>query len=54
MTLQNPQVVRTKGHPPGAPNNQQTNTTRREPSGFEFVEPRTKQCSICKQSGHNA
>ncbi|CAG8487135.1 7322_t:CDS:2 [Cetraspora pellucida] len=52
--LQNPQVVRTKGCPSGAPNRQQTNTTRRDPSGFELVEHKVRQYSCCNQPGHNA
>ncbi|CAG8802732.1 4770_t:CDS:1 [Cetraspora pellucida] len=54
VSLQNPHVVRTKGHPFGAPNRQPANTTRRDSSGFEFVDYKARQCSICKQLDHNA
>ncbi|CAG8662405.1 19462_t:CDS:2 [Cetraspora pellucida] len=37
VPLQNPHLVHTKGHPSGAPNRQPANTTRWDPSGFEFV-----------------
>ncbi|CAG8764180.1 942_t:CDS:2, partial [Cetraspora pellucida] len=36
MALQDPQVVYTKGHSSDALNYQSTNTTRRDPSEFEF------------------
>ncbi|CAG8596471.1 686_t:CDS:2, partial [Dentiscutata heterogama] len=35
MTLQNPNIVHTKGHPSGALNHQNTNSTKRDPSGFK-------------------
>ncbi|CAG8489267.1 9513_t:CDS:2 [Cetraspora pellucida] len=54
VPLQNPHVVCTKGRPSGAPNRQPANTTRQDPSGFEFVDHKARQCSIYKQSGHNA
>ncbi|CAG8771991.1 8889_t:CDS:2 [Cetraspora pellucida] len=54
MTLQNPNVVYTRGHPSGAPNHQKNNTTCRDPSGFEIVEHKNRHCAICQQSGHNA
>ncbi|CAG8798074.1 9350_t:CDS:1, partial [Cetraspora pellucida] len=38
MTLQNPNVVHTRGRPSGAPNHQKNNSTCRDPSGFEMVE----------------
>ncbi|CAG8757225.1 9567_t:CDS:2, partial [Cetraspora pellucida] len=34
VTLHNPNIVHTKGCPPGASNQQQTNSTRRDPFGF--------------------
>ncbi|CAG8760166.1 14143_t:CDS:2, partial [Cetraspora pellucida] len=40
MALQNPGIVCTKGHPSGAPNNQKVNSTKRDPSGFELVDPK--------------
>ncbi|CAG8711484.1 8912_t:CDS:1, partial [Cetraspora pellucida] len=46
MALRDPQVINTKGRPSDAPNRQPTNTTRRDPSGFEFVDHRTRQCSL--------
>ncbi|CAG8690044.1 5805_t:CDS:1, partial [Cetraspora pellucida] len=52
--LQNLQVVRTKRHPSGAPNWQQTNTTKRDPSGFELVEHKVRQCNHYNQPSHNA
>ncbi|CAG8599308.1 12566_t:CDS:2 [Ambispora gerdemannii] len=36
MVLQNPKVVSTKGRPSGITNRQETNSTRRDPSGFEL------------------
>ncbi|CAG8454513.1 1663_t:CDS:2 [Dentiscutata heterogama] len=54
ITLQNPQVVRTKGRPFGAQNWQPTSSTTRDFSGFELVDNKVRQYSICKQSGHNA
>ncbi|CAG8700419.1 5016_t:CDS:2, partial [Cetraspora pellucida] len=38
--LQNPQVVRTRGRPPGSSNRRTDNSTRRDPSGFELMEYR--------------
>ncbi|CAG8808909.1 23331_t:CDS:2, partial [Cetraspora pellucida] len=38
MTLQNPKIVRTKGHPSGALNKRQANSTRRDPFSFELVD----------------
>ncbi|CAG8725392.1 4072_t:CDS:2, partial [Acaulospora morrowiae] len=38
VILQNPQIIRTKGHPSGSSNNRSTNSTKRDPSGFEFIE----------------
>ncbi|CAG8680645.1 8390_t:CDS:2 [Dentiscutata erythropus] len=38
VTLQNPDVVRTKGRFSGALNQQQTNSTKRDPSGFKLVD----------------
>ncbi|CAG8665984.1 9525_t:CDS:1, partial [Dentiscutata heterogama] len=38
--LQNPQVVRTRGRPPGSSNRRTDNSTRRDPSGFELMERR--------------
>ncbi|CAG8627497.1 2243_t:CDS:2, partial [Dentiscutata heterogama] len=54
MALQNPGIVRTKGRPSGAPNNQKVNSTKRDPSGFELVDPKARHCAICQQPGHNA
>ncbi|CAG8759442.1 2672_t:CDS:2 [Cetraspora pellucida] len=54
MALRDPQVVRTKGHPSDASNHRPTNTTKRDPFGFEFVDHKTRQCSLCKQPRHNA
>ncbi|CAG8503200.1 12601_t:CDS:2 [Cetraspora pellucida] len=53
-TLQNPQVVRTRGRPPGALNRRTNNSTRRDPSGFELVDRRVRRCTHCKQPGHYA
>ncbi|CAG8446966.1 15899_t:CDS:2 [Dentiscutata heterogama] len=53
MNLREPQVVRTKGHPSGAQNWQLTSLTTRDPSGFELVDNKVRQYSICKQPGHN-
>ncbi|CAG8834168.1 25515_t:CDS:2, partial [Gigaspora margarita] len=38
ITLQNPNMVSTKGCPSNTTNCQQTNSTRRDPSGFEYIE----------------
>ncbi|CAG8626820.1 5737_t:CDS:2 [Cetraspora pellucida] len=54
IVLQNPNIVHTKGHPLDATNNQPSTSTRRDPSGFESVEQNVKQCSFCRQPGHNA
>ena len=53
MTPQDPKIVPTKGRPFGATNKRPTNTTRRDPSGFELVE-RVRKCTLCHQSGHNS
>ncbi|CAG8497947.1 8419_t:CDS:2 [Scutellospora calospora] len=53
ITLQNPNVVRTKRRPPGAPN-RQTNSTKRDLSGFELVDYKVRHCTLCLQPGHNA
>ncbi|CAG8580965.1 4956_t:CDS:2, partial [Scutellospora calospora] len=47
MTLQNPNVVHTRGHLSGAPNYQKNNSTRRDPSCFEMVEHKGRHCAIC-------
>ncbi|CAG8620983.1 14682_t:CDS:2 [Cetraspora pellucida] len=54
MALQNPDIVRIKGHPSGAPNNQKVNSTKRDPSGFKLVDPKARHCAICQQPRHNA
>ncbi|CAG8725227.1 9482_t:CDS:2, partial [Dentiscutata erythropus] len=51
--LQDPNTVRTKEHPSGATNRQSTSTTRRDPSGFEFIDAKVRNCSLCKQARHN-
>ncbi|CAG8447912.1 2163_t:CDS:2 [Cetraspora pellucida] len=52
--LQNPQIVCTKEHSSDASNQQQTNTTRRDPSKFKLVEHKVRQCSYCNQPSYNA
>ncbi|CAG8761600.1 15595_t:CDS:2, partial [Funneliformis caledonium] len=37
MVLQNPKVIPTRGRPSGTTNKRSTNSTKRDPSGFEFV-----------------
>ncbi|CAG8756463.1 10541_t:CDS:2, partial [Gigaspora margarita] len=54
IALQNPNIVYTKGCPTGATNKQSSNSTRRDLSGFELVEQNVRQCSLCRQPGHNA
>ncbi|CAG8745197.1 1051_t:CDS:2, partial [Cetraspora pellucida] len=54
MALQNPDIVHTKGQPSRAPNNQKVNSTKRDPSGFELVDPKARHCAICRQPRHNA
>ncbi|CAG8719531.1 4873_t:CDS:2 [Cetraspora pellucida] len=53
IILQNPNVVHAKGHSLGTPN-QQTNSTRRDLSGFELVDHKAQHCTLCQQPGHNA
>ena len=54
MVLQNPTVAPTKGRPSGATNKRSINSTRRDPSGFEFVDQKARQCTLCRQPGHNS
>ena len=54
MALQNPKIALTKGRPSGATNKRSTSSTKRDPSGFEFVEQKVRQCTLCHQSGHNS
>ncbi|CAG8641369.1 14763_t:CDS:2, partial [Dentiscutata erythropus] len=54
ITLQNTNVISTKGHPLEASSHQQTNSTKKDFSGFELVEPKVKHCTICRQPEHNA
>ncbi|CAG8499166.1 3988_t:CDS:2, partial [Cetraspora pellucida] len=54
IVLQNPNIICTKECPLGATNNQPSTSTRRDPSGFESVEQNVRQCSLCRQPGHNA
>ncbi|CAG8663420.1 765_t:CDS:2, partial [Ambispora gerdemannii] len=53
LILQNPQIVHTRGRPVGTSNHRQTNSTKRDSSGFELVDRRIRQCTLCKQPGHN-
>ena len=54
MALQNPKIVPTKGRPSGATNKQSASSTKRDSSGFEFVEQKVRQCTLCHQPGHNS
>lgn len=47
-SISNPDVVITKGRP--------KNSTRRDPSGFEYVEPpmKSRKCGTCFRLGHNS
>ncbi|CAG8648222.1 16358_t:CDS:2 [Gigaspora margarita] len=47
IALQDPSIVHTKGCPPGAPNNQKVNSTKRDPSGFKLIDPKARHCAIC-------
>ena len=54
----NAQVIRTRGRPEGSVNRKTDNTTRRDPSAFEYVDgqvplPVKKRCSICRSFAHN-
>ena len=51
MVLQNPNVIHTKGCPT---NKRSNNSTKRDPSEFELVERRVRQCTTCHQPGHNS
>lgn len=53
--LKDPRKARAKGRPVGAMN-RKTGSTRRDPSGFEYVEGSAqlkRQCSVYKRFGHN-
>ena len=54
MILQNPKVISTKERPSGTTNKWSTNLTRRDPSGFEFIDQRGRKCTLCNQPGHNS
>ncbi|CAJ0915755.1 12814_t:CDS:2, partial [Entrophospora sp. SA101] len=51
--LGNPEVSRPRGRPVGA-RNQSEGSMQRDPSAFELVERRPRQCGICHQTGHNS
>ncbi|CAJ0638733.1 16569_t:CDS:2 [Entrophospora sp. SA101] len=51
--LGNPEVSRPRGRPVGA-RNQSEGSMQRDPSAFELVERRPRQCGICCQTGHNS
>ena len=51
MILQNPTVSPT---PSGATNKRSINSTRRDPSGFEFIDQEARKCTFCNQPGHNS
>nr|CAG8652006.1 14323_t:CDS:1 [Entrophospora candida] len=51
--LGNPEVSRPRGRPVGA-RNQSEGSMQRDPSAFELVERRPRQCGICRQTGHNS
>ncbi|CAJ0645528.1 5300_t:CDS:1, partial [Entrophospora sp. SA101] len=42
-----------RGRPVGA-RNQSEGLMQRDPSAFELVERRPRQCGICHQTGHNS
>lgn len=55
FTVKDPPRAKSKGRPSGALN-RAPSTTRRDPSGFEFVEGSAhmkRKCGVCKRFGHN-
>ena len=56
MVLQNPLCLLQKdaGRPSGATNKRSINSTRRDPSGFEFVDQRARKCALYHQPEHNS
>jgi hypothetical protein len=51
--LENPAISRSRGRPVGA-RNRSEGSMQRDPSAFELVERRPRQCGICRQAGHNS
>ncbi|CAG8855693.1 18658_t:CDS:2, partial [Gigaspora margarita] len=53
IVLENPITKKPRGRPVGA-GNKNKRTTQRDPSAFEHVEKRSRQCGTCHQPGHNS
>ncbi|CAG8445646.1 22348_t:CDS:2 [Gigaspora rosea] len=51
VALQDPVTSKPRGRPVGARNKR---TTQRDPSAFEHIEKRSRQCGTCHQAGHNS
>ncbi|CAG8834989.1 41835_t:CDS:2, partial [Gigaspora margarita] len=53
VLLENPVTIKPRGRPIGA-KNKNPRSVQRDPSAFEHVEKRQKQCGMCRQTGHNS
>jgi hypothetical protein len=54
LAVLDPVTSRTRGRPSGSHNRADDNSTRRDPSGFEYTLGNLRKCGKCRQPGHNS